>query len=47
MSPQMMRFFTVVGMALAMASMQLKVRAETVVQPSVEPASSVAHAAPS
>lgn len=30
MSPLMMRFFTLVGIALAAASMQLKARAETV-----------------
>lgn len=29
MSPLMMRFFTLVGIALAAASMQLKARAET------------------
>jgi uncharacterized membrane protein YccF (DUF307 family) len=29
MSPLMMRFFTLVGIALATASMQLKARAET------------------
>jgi hypothetical protein len=29
MSPQMMRFFTLVGIALAAASLQLKARAET------------------
>jgi hypothetical protein len=45
MSPQMMRFFTLVGMALAMAGMQLKVRAETVVHPPAEPVCSGAHAA--
>lgn len=28
MSPQLMRFFTLVGIALAMAGMQLKARAE-------------------
>jgi hypothetical protein len=30
MSPLMMRFFTLVGIALAAASMQLKARADTV-----------------
>lgn len=29
MSPQIMRFFTLVGIALAAASMQLKARADT------------------
>ncbi len=29
MSPQLMRFFTLVGIALAAASMQLKARADT------------------
>lgn len=33
MSPQLMRFFTLIGIALAMASMQLKARAEAVGQP--------------
>ena len=33
MSPLMMRFFTLVGIALAAASMQLKARADTVPQP--------------
>ena len=33
MSPQLMRFFTLVGIALFMASMQLKARAETLGQP--------------
>lgn len=33
MSPLMMRFFTLVGIALAAASMQLKARADTVAQP--------------
>lgn len=31
MSPLMMRFFTLVGIALAAASMQLKARADTAV----------------
>lgn len=35
MSPLMMRFFTLVGIALAAASMQLKARADTVAQPQV------------
>ena len=30
MSPLMMRFFTLVGIALAAASMQMKARAETI-----------------
>lgn len=33
MSPLMMRFFTLVGIALAAASMQMRVRAETVTAP--------------
>ena len=33
MSPLMMRFFTLVGIALAAASMQLKARAATVEAP--------------
>ena len=33
MSPLMMRFFTLVGIALAAASMQLKARADTLPQP--------------
>jgi hypothetical protein len=37
MSPLMMRFFTLVGIALAAASMQLKARADTL------PAAPVAH----
>jgi hypothetical protein len=36
MSPLMMRFFTLVGIALAAASMQLKARAETVAQPQAQ-----------
>lgn len=39
MSPLMMRFFTLVGIALAAASMQLKARADTVAQPSCQVAS--------
>ena len=38
MSPLMMRFFTLVGIALAAASMQLKARADTVVQPQAQAA---------
>jgi hypothetical protein len=41
MSPLMMRFFTLVGIALAAASMQLKARADTVVSPDVQQARSV------
>ncbi|HEX7891355.1 MAG TPA: hypothetical protein VF522_18520 [Ramlibacter sp.] len=33
MSPLMMRFFTLVGIALAAASMQMKARAETLAVP--------------
>jgi len=36
MSPMMMRFFTLVGIALAAASMQLKARAEVLPAPEVE-----------
>jgi hypothetical protein len=36
MSPLMMRYFTLVGIALAAASMQLKARADTVAQPLAE-----------
>ena len=35
MSPLMMRFFTLVGIALAAASMQARVRADTVPSPDV------------
>ena len=38
MSPLMMRFFTLVGIALAAASMQLKARADIVPQPQVQQA---------
>ena len=38
MSPLMMRFFTLVGIALAAASMQLKARADTVAQPRAQTA---------
>jgi hypothetical protein len=38
MSPLMMRFFTLVGIALAAASMQLKARAGTLEEPHVQPA---------
>lgn len=40
MTPLMMRIFTLVGIALAAASMQLKARAETV--PAAAPAAPVA-----
>lgn len=36
MSPLMMRFFTLVGIALAAASMQAKVRAETLSSPDIQ-----------
>jgi hypothetical protein len=36
MSPLMMRFFTLVGIALAAASMQLKARAETPATPEAQ-----------
>lgn len=36
MSPLMMRFFTLVGIALAAASMQMKARAETVGAPEAQ-----------
>ena len=42
MSPLMMRFFTLVGIALAAASMQLKARADTVAQPLAQPSCQVA-----
>ena len=38
MSPLMMRFFTLVGIALAAASMQLKARADTPAQPHAQAA---------
>lgn len=38
MSPLMMRFFTLVGIALAAASMQLKARAEPLPAPMVQQA---------
>ena len=41
MSPLMMRFFTLVGIALAAASMQAKVRADTVASPDVPQARSL------
>jgi hypothetical protein len=41
MSPLMMRFFTLVGIALAAASMQLKARADTAVIPATETAQCV------
>lgn len=37
MSPLMMRFFTLVGIALAAASMQLKARADTVTVHAAQP----------
>lgn len=46
MSPLMMRFFTLVGIALAAASMQLKVRAETVPAVAVPPLQAGAAAQP-
>lgn len=36
MSPLMMRFFTLVGIALATASMQAKVRADTLASPDTQ-----------
>ena len=41
MSPLMMRFFTLVGIALAAASMQLKARAATTGEPAVQPLAQV------
>lgn len=41
MSPLMMRFFTLVGIALAAASMQLKARADTVDGPGAAPVQQV------
>ena len=38
MSPLMMRFFTLVGIALAAASMQLKARAGTLEEPCLQAA---------
>jgi hypothetical protein len=45
MSPLMMRFFTLVGIALAAASMQLKARADVLTQPFAPPACMAADAA--
>ena len=45
MSPLMMRFFTLVGIALAAASMQLKARAASVAQPFAAPACKAAETA--
>ena len=45
MSPLMMRYFTLVGIALAAASMQSRARADTVAQPLAQAACSAAHAA--
>jgi hypothetical protein len=36
MSPLMMRFFTLVGIALAAASMQMKARSETLATPEAQ-----------
>jgi hypothetical protein len=36
MSPLMMRFFTLVGIALAAASMQARVRADTLPSPQIQ-----------
>lgn len=41
MSPLMMRFFTLAGIALAAASMQAKVRAETLAAPDIQQVRSV------
>lgn len=41
MSPLMMRFFTLVGIALAAASMQARVRADTPAAPDTQPVRSV------
>ena len=41
MSPLMMRFFTLVGIALAASSMQLRARADTVSGPQPQQAQSV------
>ena len=41
MSPLMMRFFTLVGIALAASSMQLRARADTVAIPATQQAQSV------
>jgi hypothetical protein len=37
MSPLMMRFFTLAGIALASASLQLKARADTLAPPLAQP----------
>ncbi len=42
MSPLMMRFFTLVGIALAAASMQLKARAGTLGEPAVQQQAQIA-----
>ena len=44
MSPLMMRFFTLVGIALAAASMQSRARAETTTVPEVRMVESAAQA---
>jgi hypothetical protein len=44
MSPLMMRFFTLVGIALAAASMQLKARADTLGQPEEQQVQAVVRA---
>ena len=46
MSPLMMRIFTLVGIALAAASMQVKARAATLADPQVEPVLAVAFTVP-
>lgn len=45
MSPLMMRFFTLAGIALASASMQLKARADAVAPPLAKPVCIAAPAA--
>ena len=45
MSPLMMRYFTLVGIALAAASMQSRARANTVAQPLEKPSCSAERAA--
>ena len=44
MSPLMMRFFTLVGIALAAATLQLKARADTPGEPQARPACSAVDA---
>lgn len=43
MTPLMMRIFTLVGIALAAASMQLRARADTLPQPAAVHAAVAAH----